>query len=538
MAGETARELLQGINTGTGSKFSYRKLSKRVDNILAMSGEERKNAMADLYKELVTESSTACLTRRAVYSLNEKLYTKYFLQTHQNINGTAGMVDKMLATMCQEKDTDFKVEDRFGVDIDEQTQLLLDIANGFTVARVRDEFFKVADYQMLRDDLKLASEKSTRPYKANFNDSFDRGIAEIYYGHTLKKEELESHGLFWKIFHPIQNARLNAYVRDTKAFLDKVGFNISEHGEDAINNLFNNVDRITEQDFARIKGHQKSVKEAEKEAKNPNPQAPVEKISVAEDKYREAENKEIKDPKTKQGIGGPLHDALNPILKKYGIPYPEIRGGVPCGFTMGGELTIARNYDRTRDVSLYKSYMNYNFRKNFMNLFSEAVKSGKQISVGEIVKDACDIYTTIAKNHTLLYDLKETENIAKETVFGGYTVDMTMDLAKKILKDEGKLENYDLDAMEKDIENAMSTYKCPFLRPEEPKLEEVNENQLENIQEVDEKKEIDSNELKKEDTESLRERIEVSDANEKIEDVKPEIKTNEINPPSKSANIV
>lgn len=532
MAGETSREKLQAINLGTGSKFSYRQLSRRVDGILAMSGNERHQAMVDLYKEIILESANAGLTRRAVCNFNQDLYEKYFQQTHQNINGTAVMVGEMLGAMCREKGTDYVAEERFGVDIDEYANYLRDIARGYTIARAFDEFYKVADHRMMKEYLTLATRQTANyKYAANIKDSFDRGIAETYYGYTKQLEELNSHGFFWKMFHPIKNSRLKEFVKDTKKFLDKVGFDIEVHGEDALNSLYTNIDRITEQDFAKIESYTKAVKNEEKEKQNPN-KVEIEQITVARDKYRAAEEMENKfrDPKTKAIIGSPLYKALDPIFQKYGLTYPKSSypSGIPTGTTMGGELGIARGYDESRDISNYSTYMDYGFRKNFMNLFAEAVKSDKQISIGEIMKDASLIPATIANTYTLLYDAPETQELARQTTFGSYTVEKTMELAKKILTEQGKIENYDLDAMTKEVEETLNTYKSPFIRSEEPKLEQSNI--LEDIQEVDEEKEQDLIENEN----PMREEIVVVDAIDDVDKIQEKVDNKNISSPQKT----
>lgn len=490
----SAKEQIDIFNLLTGESVNYGVLSQEIDKILAINDEaERNAALRSLYTDMTVSASRSSVIRRSLFTLleddfeisvsDEMLYTVAgYCSNHASDD-----VMLILSTLCREKGYQAKLPAAMGLTPEEKRDMLNNALDPFSVAVIRNEFFKAASYNRVKLDMeKLISGLSRAEdctWTADPKSNFTSPIAQIYSSYAHAKAESAKHGFFWRVFHPSQNRALKDTVKEAEAFFNKVGFDPEKDGPAAEEYMNNNPCTEVLSDKGTVKMNYKNEINFQQKTAEVNT---VPEINVARAKLEEAAKRE---KSTEKGVEpeNSIYKTVAPVYNKYGIEMPKLTSfGVPHMMTANNEDIIAKEYDKYRKTDGYTDYVKMTFLLNFRKMINEEVANNAQPDVEKVLKDAAFVSTTLMNNFTVLYELDELKDIAANSAFGTYSPEfLTNEVVKAFSKKDGE-NAVDTESVKDRITKVMAEYKNPFVKANEEVKEE-----LPSIEEVPELEELE-----------------------------------------------
>jgi hypothetical protein len=314
---------------------------------------------------------------------------------------------------------------------------------------------------------------STYTYMPGMARKEDRNVAEAYsiYNHIKNERKL---GFFDFIAHPINSIRdyfaNRSAIKSAEKLFKNVGFNIEEHGEEAISKTAMISDSATEREDADCKDILDQVKairanETKKEAKAQKKETkpPV----VAADKFKDACKKEA--------LGGEdtAFSQIGKIYEKYGIKLTKNDMGLPAEaiYSTGALESAISLYDNYKSLGTMEEFVQKTFYENINKMVKAACEkekaTGEKMNISEIVKDASLASNIVYEKFTVVHEADEAYELEDTCTFAGFTADRILNAVNRQLGAEGMTDKYDLAEIKAEIENTMAEYKTPYMQEKE-----------------------------------------------------------------------
>lgn len=485
MANQT-KEIFEQFVNETGVEVTYDEFTAEMDAIMNMEDVvARDKRMMSFYTGITSLAATSAIVRRGLMSWATAFNAQYIGKVHVNSVLTEIAVTQLLDSYCKEKNFDYKCEQKMGKNNEEYVQFLSGIANSVTMAKVQREFFKKGNEEMFGAALneisyRFAHSSKGYVYSPSLGQDEDKNIAEGYAVYEHLKDIQDKKRLRDIFRHPIIFFQTRSALKAMEETFRNVGFNINEHGADAKEMMEEMPDHATVLDFNAIEDY---TEERQRQIQQRRALANVEKINFACPKYEKAVAEEQK--------GGP-DSALakaNAIYAKYGKVCVKDSDGLPnLAHPSGYEKNTATSFDSERSVEAVGDYMKHCFYVNLSNMVKAACQqvkdNGGKINVSEIMKDASECSHIMYEKFTIIFDAKETKELAKNSTFGTFNTEKLTSYVQKFLTEEGQIDRYNPDELRAEIENTVSSYVNPLSKKameEDVKLSETEASEPNNI---------------------------------------------------------
>ena len=455
----------------------YSTLSSQIDYALRLEGEQRRESMIAIYRDIVNKNARSTLIHRGVMSWSEDMYAKYQGNTATSAVEVESMTIDLLREICKEKGSDFVVEDRMGTSYDEYMDYITSLANSVTMESVQQEFFKQGTVSSFSSAMSLLSEDllpgaNGYAYSTDFSNSTDRKIASAYALYENSWKVIKERGFFGNLLHPIDFFSSLNVISKANTLFNKFGFNKENDGPRAMELFERTADYVGEKDMEALSDMRGQIKGLEKRQK-----AEVENVRETTVAREKLENAKLD---IEQQLG-----KINAILGKYGVSVEEdiAPKGMVAGLAQIPEIVVATEYDKMRQTENFSTYIKSIFYTSMMKIASGAADKGQELNVTEMIKDASDIAVIMADKYTVLYEAPELKELAQNSAFGSYGTDMVFNLVNRCLGATKYANTYDQEAIKGEIAQAMSEYKNPIIESSrvEQKEDVVEEPTGENV---------------------------------------------------------
>ena len=454
------------------SQVVYESIVISVEKALAATSEaERDERMRGLYTDLINETAKNALIHRGIMSWSMDMREKYQNRTIVSAKLTSQMVEDMLREVLKEKGTDYVCKEKMGMSNEEYMDYIRSIATSVTMKDVQNEFFKQATIESCENSMSMLSEELLDKnkeivYTGNLNNQNDRKIAEAYSVYDNAWKNIKEAGFFGNLFHPINFFKNVGIIRTANAIFKKTGFNVENDGPNVMEAFETTTDYCAERDLIDLEEMKGDIKDLNKQQ---NAKETVTEITVARDKLRATANIAKGDPNN-------TIDKINAVFNKYGKAVEEdiARKGM-VDISRIPEETVAREYDTMRQTDNFTDYIKGVFFVSLSKIIEGAMKNSETLNVSEMIKDASDIAVIMADSYTVLYDVPELKELAKNSAFGSYNSEMVCKFVERDLGDKG-MGMINAENLKNEIEQAMREYKNPIIENSQVEKVEANVN--------------------------------------------------------------
>ena len=489
----------QDLINGSEADLTYESFSANMDRILAIADKKsREEQMREYYQSLALTTARSGIIRRGLASLCKAFRDEYHGKIYASSIGSEEAIVQLMNEYCREKNSDFECKPRMGASYEEYVDFIRSAAFSVTMADVQDEFFKRANGPILKEAIDTVvgrfEKDSTYTYMPGMTRKEDRNVAEAYsiYNHIKNERKL---GFFDFIAHPINSIRdyfaNRSAIKSAEKLFKNVGFNIEEHGEEAVSKTAMIPDSATEREDADCKDILDQVKaiRANENKKEAQAQKKVTKPPVvAADKFKDACKKEA--------LGGEdtAFAQIGKIYEKYGIALAKNEMGLPdkAIYSMDTLLSANESYDKYKVLGTTEEFMQRTFYENISKMVKAACEkekaTGEKMNISEIVKDASLASNIVYEKFTVVHEADEAYALEETCTFAGFTADRTLNAVNRQLGAEGMADKYDLNEIKAEIENTMAEYKTPYMQEKEAaetsaqKKEDIIENNAESTE--------------------------------------------------------
>ena len=390
------RSLIKSINKKTGANLSYSKLYNQIDSMLKIEDEtERENAFVAFHIANMGNVSEKLLAKKGVFSSNIVIAEKYMYHDAMRYSITDASSDvhsltgQFLSLIVP--DEKYIMNHRQLDAIHEYEMSVLKSHNYYAEI---PKCLKEWNYKCYHEEIKdVDSIFKDHTYSANIKNSLDIAMADLYYKTTLIRAELEGHGAIWRFFNFRKVAAYRTFTEKVDATLREHGFDAATHGEESLEFLKNTIMPPHDLDVEHVAGERDTAKRYYSEVT-------TERITLAKEKVAHARELD-KTPETS------FRKKIEPFVAKYNFDAKSIDLGINDALLNNA----AEKYDNSRNLDDIKRVVTAPFYKSLFAMIQNAMKTGAEINLAQMIGDARKIAVMAAQHYTPFFEVKEFANI-------------------------------------------------------------------------------------------------------------------------------
>ena len=390
------RNLIKSINRKTGAKLSFSEMYSQIDAMFKIEDKtEREDAFVAFHIAYTGAISEKLLANKGIFSSNVIIAEKYMhhpamryslTDASSDVHSLTGQFLSLIAP-----DEKYVMNHK---QLDAIHKYEMDVLRSHNYYDEIPKCLKEWNYRCYYEEIKDVDEIfRNHTYSANHKNSLDIAMADLYYKTTLIRSELESHGAIWRFFNFRKVAACRAFTEKVDATLRDHGFDVATHGEESLEFLKNTIMPPHDLDVEHVDGERNDGKRYYDELT-------TERITVAKEKVARARELD-KNPETS------FEKMIEPFAAKYNFDAKLTTLGI------SDELlnSAADKYDNSRNLDDIKRLVTGPFYKSFFAMIQNAMKSGREINLAEMIGDARKIAVMAAQHYTPFFEVEEFANI-------------------------------------------------------------------------------------------------------------------------------
>ena len=385
-------------NKKTGAKISYNQVYEMVRNALT-SESQQDFELIKCYCEIIKIIAENHLSRRAMMNSNVVLANKYsrnpgvnytIVNITEDVKSWVESIGRIINPTYMESHP--ITEAQLRIIRDYQLAFLKSSSYYGEIPKSlkswgRDCFY--SEIERIDDIFNNPDERETHTFKCNLHDKKDIAAAEIYYKTVLVREELENLGKFWRFIYFRYVKACNAFLEKADSTLAKIGFNVNEHRDVAMDILKETIMPPNDQDkYTVVDAYCVESKQAKGIANG--------KGSRAHDKHASAQLFDCK-----------YETSFDKVLEPYNEKYGADLTSVSLGYSEMEIMNIAECYDKSKNIDNINNAISQAFNNALTKIYISVLKNGLEINATEILNDARKIAVLAAQRYTLYFEAEE-----------------------------------------------------------------------------------------------------------------------------------
>ena len=399
--------LINKIRKETGVELSQKQIYSDVKKILNSKKGNKENLFVEYYQKLSKQMFDVIAEKRALASSTGVWLDRYINLNMYSITKTTADAKKLASLCCDiiqpgytdNKDNDIspdglaKIRDWESGQLKPRTyyqelsKTMLQLTPEVVEAEkeyVYDEFEidkpLVTDHQVKN---KISVDVKRYTYDADFKNPRTLATVQLYAKTDIIRKELARHGRFWHWYYSKKVAAYKEFLTYADASLKRVGFNVKNHGEQALDFCKNNTMHTFSVDVGNTKDAYKRLVE-NYEAKR------IPELTIGRNRFEKAKELD-KNVKTE------FVNMLKPYAEKHGMKTDDFKKVKAYWSNCGAE------YDYTRKTEDMYETATTQLLATVGVMIESTIKQGKEVNIPEILNDARRITNLAIAHNTPAY---------------------------------------------------------------------------------------------------------------------------------------